>query len=73
MGGDAAVSATIAGPLDSRRPLMTVNEIAAMVNVNRFLVYRALETGDLKGHKIGSRPKAPWRVRIEDVEEWANA
>jgi excisionase family DNA binding protein len=61
------------GPLDSRAPLMRPKDVAAYLNVNVFLVYRALESGELVGHKIGSRPKAPWRVRIEDVERWANA
>lgn len=66
------MSATAASPLDSRRALMTVNEVAAFLNVDRFRVYRALECGELRGFKIGGRPKAPWRVRIEDVEQWAN-
>lgn len=66
------MSALADSPLDSSRPLMTVNEVAALINVNKFLVYRALESGELRGMKIGSRPKAPWRVRIEDVETWAN-
>jgi hypothetical protein len=41
--------------LDSHRALMTVNEVADLVNVNR----------------IGTHKKAPWRVRVEDVEAWA--
>lgn len=62
----------VESPLESRAPLMRVREVAVFVNVDKFLVYRALESGDLRGFKVGSRPKAPWRVRVEDVERWAN-
>lgn len=64
---------TLEGPLTSRAPLMDPNAVAEMLGVNVHYVYRSLNNGDLKGYKIGGRPKAPWRVRVEDVEAWANA
>jgi excisionase family DNA binding protein len=61
------------GPLASRAPLMTVNDVAAFLGINVHVVYRAVAAGELHGFKIGGRKKAPIRVRIEDVERWANA
>lgn len=49
---------------------MSVNEVADYLNINRFTVYHALTYGELRGYKVGGRPKAPWRIRIEDVESW---
>lgn len=63
---------TFPGPLASRAPLLDPNSVAELLSVHVQYVYRSLQNGDLKGYKIGGRPKAPWRVRIEDVEAWAN-
>ena len=67
------MSKTLEGPLTSRAPLMDPNAVAELLSLNVHYVYRELQQGRLKGYKIGGRPKAPWRIRIEDVEEWANA
>lgn len=61
------------GPLDTREPLMSPLDVAYRLGVDRNTVYRALESGELRGFKIGNGPKAPWRIRIEDAEGWLNA
>lgn len=44
----------------------TVNELAKMLKVATQTVYRLLESGELKGVKVGR----VWRVRREDLEEY---
>jgi excisionase family DNA binding protein len=52
--------------------MLSPRDVAESIGVARETVYRALETGDLRGHKIGTGPKAPWRIRVEDVEAWCS-
>lgn len=57
-------------PYMSRSKLLTAKQVAAMVAVHPNLVYLALSDGELQGRRVGRGPKAPWRIRIEDVENW---
>jgi excisionase family DNA binding protein len=64
---------TRSGPLDTRESLLSPAQVAERVGVDRSTVYRALEEGELRGFKVGTGPKAPWRCRLEDVEAWLGA
>ena len=44
--------------------LMTVEQVAKLLNVAPLTVYRLLKAGKLKGSKVGSL----WRLRWRDVE-----
>jgi excisionase family DNA binding protein len=46
--------------------MLTAQELAAYLRVNRSTVYRLLKKGELPGFRIGSE----WRFRIEDVNRW---
>jgi len=57
-------------PFDSRLPLLAPLDVALHTGFCRETVYRALESGELRGLKKGTGPRAPWRIRVEDMEEW---
>ena len=44
--------------------LMTVEQVAKLLNVAPLTVYRLLKAGKLRGSKVGSL----WRLRWRDVE-----
>jgi excisionase family DNA binding protein len=46
--------------------MLTAQELATYLRVNRSTVYRLLKKGELPGFRIGSE----WRFRIEDVNRW---
>ncbi|HHH28806.1 MAG TPA: DNA-binding protein [Polyangiaceae bacterium] len=45
---------------------MTVQDVAAYLNVDPKTVYRMVKRGDLPGFKVGGS----WRFRGEDIDEW---
>jgi len=49
-----------------RDKLLTLEEVAEYLRLNRFTVYRMAERGELPGAKIARR----WRFKEEDVQEW---
>jgi excisionase family DNA binding protein len=51
-------------------PLLTVSEVALMLRQSAGSVYRKLESGDLPGIKLGSSPRAPWRVPAAELDRW---
>lgn len=56
-------------PLDPRIPagrMLTAQELAAYLRVNRSTVYRLLKQGKLPGFRIGSE----WRFQMEEVDRW---
>jgi excisionase family DNA binding protein len=50
-------------------PLMTADEVAAALGVNRKFVYARVHAGKLRGYKLGSQ----YRFRAEDVREFVEA
>lgn len=50
-------------------PMLTANELASYLRVNRSTVYRLLKKGELPGFRIGSE----WRFQIEEVNRWLKA
>ncbi|HZP45003.1 MAG TPA: helix-turn-helix domain-containing protein [Candidatus Binataceae bacterium] len=46
--------------------MLTANELANYLRVNRSTVYRLLKRGELPGFRIGSE----WRFQIEEVNRW---
>ncbi|MFY9503769.1 MAG: helix-turn-helix domain-containing protein [Dethiobacteria bacterium] len=46
--------------------LLTTREVAKYLDVHVITVRRHLESGILKGHKVGNR----WRIKREDVERY---
>ena len=50
----------------SAEPLLTLEEIAKYLNVNKFTVYRLLAQKHLPAFKAGGR----WRFKPELVEAW---
>lgn len=48
--------------------VVTVKELAEFLKINPMTVKRALQSGKLKGFKIGNE----WRIYREDIEEWLN-
>lgn len=47
----------------------TTSEIAEKLKVSRVAVLRWLNTGELKGHRIGTRL---WRVELSDFEAFVD-
>jgi excisionase family DNA binding protein len=50
-------------------PLMTADEVAAALGVNRKFVYARVHAGKLRGYKLGSQ----YRFRPEDVRAFVEA
>ena len=48
------------------QPLLTLEQVAAYLNVNKFTVYRLLARKDLPAFKVGNQ----WRFKRELVEAW---
>jgi len=46
--------------------MLTAQELAVYLRVNRSTVYRLLKKGELPGFRIGSE----WRFRIDEVNRW---
>jgi len=46
--------------------LLTVKEVAEYLNVHELTVRRHLESGKLKGYKVGNR----WRIKRVDLEAY---
>ena len=62
---------SVPNPLSSEPKLfanrmLTAQELAAYLRVNRSTVYRLLKKGELPGFRIGSE----WRFRIDEVNRW---
>ncbi len=49
--------------------LLTIQEVADYLRLNRFTVYRLVEKGDLPGFKVTDQ----WRFKIGEVEQWLRA
>lgn len=49
--------------------LMTVVEVAAYLRLNRFTVYRLVESGNIPGFKVASQ----WRFKQHELEAWLQA
>lgn len=45
---------------------MTVQDVAAYLNVDPKTVYRMVNRGDLPGFKVGGI----WRFQREDIDDW---
>ena len=50
--------------MDSYQRLLTIEETASYLNVSKQVVYRLINNGHLKSHKIGPRL---WRVSESDL------
>lgn len=51
------------------RPMMTPSEVAARLSVSERTVYKLLERGELRSHRVGNR----WRVSQEAFREYMAA
>ena len=49
-----------------RDKLLTIEEVAEYLRLNRFTVYRMAERGELPGAKIALR----WRFKEREIEQW---
>lgn len=49
-----------------RDKLLTIEEVAKYLRLNRFTVYRLAEAGELPGIKVARR----WRFKSKDIEAW---
>jgi len=49
-----------------REKLLTIEEVAAYLRLNRFTVYRMAERGELPGAKLARR----WRFKEREIEQW---
>ena len=47
-------------------PLLTLEEVAKYLNVNKFTVYRLLAQKQLPAFKVGNQ----WRFKQEIIEAW---
>jgi excisionase family DNA binding protein len=47
-------------------PLLTVEQVAKYLNVNKFTVYRLLAQKRLRAFKVGNQ----WRFKKEMIEAW---
>jgi len=50
--------------------LLTPQQVADTLHVTINTVYRYLETGQLKGHKLGTMRFARWRIKQQDLDEF---
>lgn len=50
----------------SSEPLLTLEEVAEYLNVNKFTVYRLLAQKQLPGFKVGGQ----WRFKQKLIEAW---
>jgi len=48
--------------------LLTPRQVAKMLHTHINTIYRYLETGQLKGHKLGTLRFARWRIKQEDLD-----
>jgi excisionase family DNA binding protein len=51
------------------REIMTAEELAQLLRVNRTTIYRLLKTGDIPAFRVGKE----WRFKREEVERWIAA
>lgn len=49
--------------------MLTAQELAAYLRVNRSTIYRLLKKGKLPGFRIGSE----WRFQMDEVNRWFQA
>ena len=49
-----------------RSKLLTIEEIADWIRINKFTVYRMAERGELPGIKVARQ----WRFKEGDIEKW---
>lgn len=49
--------------------LMTIDEVAAYMQVSRFTIYRLVKGRLIPGTKIGRQ----WRFQKEDINQWVRA
>src|SRR3954470_3879158 len=61
--------ARVSGESVLAEPLMTVDEVAAVLGVHRKFVYARLHSGDLRGYKVGPQ----YRFRPADVRAFVEA
>ena len=50
--------------------LLTPQQVAEMLHVQINTVYRYLETGQLKGFKLGKMRFARWRIKESDLNDF---
>ena len=63
---DVSALFQVSGALRADDRLMTVAEVAAVLEVSERSVYRALRDGRLRGSRIGSS----WRISSMAVDDW---
>ena len=51
----------------------TVAEAAKKLNVCKDTVYKAAQTGELKGVKVTKNKRAPWRFTADDIQAYLEA
>ena len=54
----------------SMNGLLTPQQVAEMLHVQINTVYRYLETGQLKGFKLGKMRFARWRIKESDLNDF---
>lgn len=51
-----------------RRQLLTPDEVADVLRVSSGTVRRHLVSGEIRGVRVGSGPKAPWRIPSTELD-----
>lgn len=52
-------------------PGLTLGEAAALLHVSPKTLRAAIARGRLVGERMGGRPRSPYRLRVSDVQTWA--
>lgn len=50
--------------------LLTAPQVAELLHIHINTVYRYLETGILKGYKLGNLRSSRWRVKEQDLNKF---
>jgi len=48
--------------------IMTVEEVAKLLRVSEWKVYKLLEAGDIKGFRVGRQ----WRMPVREVDDYVS-
>ena len=55
---------------ESKRTLLTIEEVAEQLRVSRSTIRRRIETGEIPALKLGRASQAPIRVDARESETW---
>jgi excisionase family DNA binding protein len=54
-------------PAELKDRYISVDEVAAYLNINKGTVYRWIKTRQLPAHRVGRL----WRFRLDEINNWA--